>query len=234
MKLLFDNAIFRYKPYPIGIAKPIFDEASYAALVESFPSDDLLLKFPFTSKEGGYKKYALNERYGDYYAYIESHPLWYAFYLSIKKPEFAQFILAKLRSQGIVVQPSTSWSTRFEFAGMPADGGYIAPHTDVPSKAVTLIFSMQKPGEWNPAWGGGTDVLRPLHPDQPLESYKVPLDQFEKVSSYPYEPNQCVIFVKNDVSWHSVGPMTGPPGSMRHTLTLNIERYQHLVGKDAA
>ena len=42
MRLLFDNAIFRYQPYPIGIAKPIFDEESYQVLLDSFPPIDLL------------------------------------------------------------------------------------------------------------------------------------------------------------------------------------------------
>ena len=110
---------------------------------------------------------------------------------------------------------------------MPADGGMIAPHTDISSKAVTLIFSMMKPEEWedwDPKWGGGTDVLKPRDHTNQLQSYKAPLDVFEKVATFDYTPNQCVIFIKNDVSWHSVGPMTGPAGLMRRTITLNIER----------
>ena len=129
-----------------------------------------------------------------------------------------------LKAHGIEIAPARAWSTRFEFAAMPADGGMIAPHTDISSKAVTLVFSMLWPGEWNPAFGGGLDVLQPVE-DDGLESYKAPLSAFKVAHTYEYEPNQCVIFVKTDNSWHSVGPMTGKGSPlMRRTITLNIER----------
>jgi hypothetical protein len=227
VQLLFDNATFLYRPYPIGLAKPIFRE-KYEDFVKAFPGDDYLRNFPFQLKAGGYKKFALNEAQGKHYhEFLEANPLWYAFYLSIKQPHFPEFIFSMLKAHHIEVpgsqDPTAKWSTRFEFAGMPADGGYIAPHNDVPTKLVTLIFSMQT-GGWNPAWGGGTDVLVPLEGVEP-SSYKTPLDQFKTVASFPYEPNQCVIFVRSEHSWHSVGPMTGPKyAPMRRTITLNIEK----------
>ena len=220
MRLLFDNAVFRYQPYPIGLAKPIFDEESYQGLVEGFPPMNLLPHWG----GAGYHKFALNERMPGFHDYLATQPLWWAFHNSIKRGEFIEFVLGMLKARGVVVASSPKWTSRFEFAAMPADGGMIAPHTDITSKAVTLIFSMLNPGEWKPKWGGGTDVLQPLDPTQPLTSYKAPLDQFKKVSTYAYTPNQCVIFVKNAISWHSVGPMVGPVGPMRRTITLNIER----------
>lgn len=222
MQLLFDNTVFRYDPYPIGIAKPVFDEASYTTLVETFPPPELLPRF---GGHEGYNKFALNERMPGYHEYLAQHPEWWAFHTSIKSQKFVDFMLGMLRDKNIVVAPAKKWSTRFEFAMMPADGGLIAPHTDIPSKAVTLIFSMAKPGEWDPAWGGGTDVLAPRDHTNQLKSYKAPLEVFERVHTYAYEPNQCVIFIKNDISWHSVGPMTGVGRpEMRRTITLNIER----------
>lgn len=225
MQLLFDNARFIYEPYPIGICKPIFRE-KYEEFVAAFPTDEYLRNFPFQLKAGGYKKYALNEAQGKhYYEFLETNPLWYAFYLSIKQTIFPEFIFSMLRAHKIEIPgnvPGAKWTTRFEFAGMPADGGYIAPHNDIPSKVVTLIFSMQS-GAWNPAWGGGTDVLVPLEGVE-AKSYKTPLDQFKRVTTFDYTPNQCVIFVRSEHSWHSVGPMVGPPGApMRRTITLNIE-----------
>ena len=226
MRLLFDNSVFIHDPYPIGIAKPIFDEDGYNQLVMGFPPDHLL---PAFGSHQGYKKFALNERMPGFHEYLTKEPAWWAFHNSIKSQKFIQFILALIKDCGaeIVENPSGKWTSRFEFAAMPADGGMIAPHTDIPSKAVTLIFSMQAPEEWDPAWGGGTDVLvprQPLDPQITYKSYMAPLSAFDRVHSYEYTPNQCVIFVKNDISWHSVGPMTGPPGPMRRTITLNIER----------
>ena len=48
-----------------------------------------------------------------------------------------------------------------EFSMLPAAGGYVIPHTDERSKIVTIVVSMMQDGEWDPAYGGGTDVNRP-------------------------------------------------------------------------
>ena len=222
MKLNFDEAVFRMTPYPIGLAKPVFDEASYTSLVEHFPPVSLLPHWG----GGGYHKYALNEKMPLFHKYLEAHPVWGAFHASVKQSGFPTFIFLMLKAHGIDIPPARSWSTRFEFAAMPADGGMIAPHTDISSKVCTLVFSMLRPNEWNPDFGGGLDVLQPLN-GQVLESYKAPLSAFEKVHTYDYIPNQCVIFIKTDNSWHSVGPMTGRGSSlMRRTITLNIERVE--------
>lgn len=226
MQLLFDNAVFRYEPYPIGIAKPIFDEESYQTLVDSFPPLDLLPHWGGGKDPSvlAYHKFALNEKMPGFHEYLAEHRPWWAFHNSIKDKRFIQFILDLLKSRNINVVPAAKWTSRFEFAAMPANGGLIAPHTDISSKAVTLIFSMCKPGEWQQAWGGGTDVLVPRDHTNQLVSYKAPLEVFDKVATYEYTPNQCVIFIKTDNSWHSVGPMVGPAGPLRRTITLNIER----------
>jgi hypothetical protein len=46
----------------------------------------------------------------------------------------------------------------------------------------------------------------------------------EILETYPFQPNQAVMFVKTFNSWHSVRPMTGTGSkAMRKTLTINIE-----------
>ena len=229
MQLTFEHAEFLKTPYPIGVARPVLDWESYKGLVEAFPPDHLLsgVSLDGVPDVHAYKKFALNERTQPekFYEYLSTQPLWWAFHTSIKKPEFPLFILGLLKKQGIDIPPAPKWSTRFEFSGIPADGGYILPHLDTAKKVCTLIFSMVRPGEWNPAFGGGTDVLEPLDPTEPLLSYRAPLEKFRKVHTYAYVPNQCVLFVKNAVSWHSVGPLLGAGSPlMRRTITLNIER----------
>ena len=97
------------------------------------------------------------------------------------------------------------------------------PHTDIPSKVVTLILPMMAPGTWDDAWGGSTDVLVPK-PGITAKDYSTPLEDFDIVARYPCLPNQAVLFLKWANSWHSVGPLQGPPGRWRRTLTINIER----------
>jgi hypothetical protein len=119
----------------------------------------------------------------------------------------------------------TGLTTRFEFSMLPADGGHIKPHTDAPQKHITLIFSMVKPGEWDPGYGGGTDMERPKDITRNFNQVNEQLEfgEMERIRTFPFQPDQCVIFVKTFNSFHSVPPMTGPAGVMRRTLTINIE-----------
>jgi hypothetical protein len=116
--------------------------------------------------------------------------------------------------------------TRFEFSALPVDGGHVNPHTDSPGKIVTLVVSMLGDDEWNPAFGGGTDVNRPKE-DRLRYNQLNRLARFEDmevVHTFEYTPNQAVIFVKTYDSWHSVRPMTGQGSTvLRKTLTVNIE-----------
>jgi hypothetical protein len=116
--------------------------------------------------------------------------------------------------------------SRFEFSALPADGGNLTPHTDAPTKIVTLIVSMAEEGEWNPAFGGGTDVNRPRDTRYMYNYYNelASFEDMEVLHTYPFQPNQVIVFVKTFNSWHSVRPMTGTGSKhLRKTLTINIE-----------
>jgi hypothetical protein len=111
---------------------------------------------------------------------------------------------------------------------LPADGGHILPHTDSPNKVVTLIISMVDEGEWDPAFGGGTDVNR--HKDSKHNfnwtNAQGRFEDMEVIDTYEFSPNQAVMFIKTFNSWHSVRPMTGKgSAAMRRTLTINIEAF---------
>ena len=46
----------------------------------------------------------------------------------------------------------------------------------------------------------------------------------EVLDTFDFTPNQAVVFVKTDNSWHCVRPMKGQGSdAMRKTLTINIE-----------
>jgi hypothetical protein len=117
-------------------------------------------------------------------------------------------------------------TSRFEFSALPADGGSVVPHTDAPSKIVTMVVAIVGDGEWERAFGGGLDVNRP-RADQ-LRYNQVNrlagFDDMEVVHTYDFQPNQVVVFVKTYNSWHSVRPMQGSGSpALRRTLTIVIE-----------
>lgn len=115
---------------------------------------------------------------------------------------------------------------RFEFSVLPGDGGHILPHTDAPQKLVTLVISMLDGAEWKDEWGGGTEVLRPRDSRVAFNKMNryLGFDEVEPVRSLPFQPNQCVVFVKTFNSLHAVSPVRGGAGVLRRTLTINIER----------
>lgn len=241
----FGRAKFLYDPYPIGMIKEVFQPVLYSRLVETFPPAEL---FRFMQYHGD--KWSLSEVNNPdrYHAFLDSNRDWKQVYDYVKHRRFIQDVLATLvshkidlglkaetvqgKSHGLLERirqllrgSAPKLRARFEFSMMSAEGGHILPHTDSPQKIITLVMAMLRPDEWDPVWGGSTDVMRPLDPSDNfnfLNRY-VGFDQVETINSMPYEPNQCVIFIKTFNSLHAVRPMCGPKEVMRRTLTVNIE-----------
>lgn len=133
-----------------------------------------------------------------------------------------------LQPQGGVSGHLTS---RFEFSALRGEAGSHRPHTDAPRKIVSLVLSMMRPGEWDPAWGGGTSVVRPLDQSRNfnhLNKY-MGFDDVEVLETYPFIPNGCVLFVKTFNSWHAVMPYTAKVDVVRKSVVINID-YSHAVG----
>ena len=111
---------------------------------------------------------------------------------------------------------------------LPADGGHVLPHTDSPGKIITIVVSMARPGEWDPSFGGGTDINRAR--DAKLKfnyvNRQAGFEDMEVLHTFEFRPNQAVVFIKTYNSWHSVRPMTvkGSP-LMRRTLTIVVEEF---------
>jgi len=245
--LRLDDLTFDYEPFPIAVARNVFDPATYVEMVESFPTVD-----DFVAKHSIGVKYSLspaNNR-SAFVRYVSRQPVWRRFYAQVKSPSFIPHVLAALRRHGIdlgLYEPSfgermhqrfralkrgrplprvPKLKARFEFSAMPITGGSIRPHTDDPAKIVTMVISMLRPDEWQPAWGGGTSVVWPKDVTKSfnLSNRYLEFDEVRTLRTFAFQPNQCIVFVKTSSSWHMVQPMTGTdPSILRKTLTINIE-----------
>ena len=102
--------------------------------------------------------------------------------------------------------------SRFEFSSMPVTGGNIRPHTDHPSKVVTMVIPILRQNEWNEDYGGGTSVVWPKDRTSSynLTNTYLDFDEVDCVRTYPFEPNQCLVFVKTYNSCLPPGWMRGP------------------------
>ncbi len=248
----YDHLELRYDPFPIGLAKPLVDADRYAEMLASYPDQDL---FAYLAKVG--HKYSLSEKSNPkaYHDFVQSRPVWRDLHAMIKSDAFIKEVVDALAARhvdlGYKKLPTPAkrtrkfvrnllrgrldagrapLSARFEFSMLPADGGYVIPHTDSPGKVITMVVSMVGEGEWDPAIGGGTDLNRPKDPALTYNELnrQARFDEMEVIDTFEFTPNQGVIFVKTFNSWHSVRPMTGKDSKlMRKTLTINIESYDN-------
>jgi hypothetical protein len=243
----FEHLTFRYEPFPIGLAKPVMDDGLYRQLVAAYPAREM---FGDLSKVG--YKFSLSEKYNrqHYHRLVRSHPLWKELHQWIKSDDFLRSVLRALEEQHIdlgykVKSPAgrlirrlgkiargrpceriNRLMARFEFSMLPVDGGHVLPHTDSPGKIITLIVSILEEGEWDPAYGGGTDLNHPRSERYMFNrlNKQAGFEDMEVIDTYAFTPNQIVMFVRTFNSWHSVRPMTGKgSNAMRRTLTINIE-----------
>ena len=246
----FDHLRFRYDPFPIGIARPLMSDETYQSLLDNFPTIDLFEDYKAMGKPG--EKYTLSEKENPriYKEFVQSNPIWRKFYRWIKSDDFVYGIMDTLRehhidlgyryvpelkrlkkrfrdiARGRLCSRAPRLRARFEFSALPADGGHLVPHTDSLPKVVTIIVSMVREGEWNPAFGGGTDVNRPKDTQRSFNQLNklASFGEMEVLDTFEFAPNQGVIFVKTFNSWHSVRPMTGVGSdALRRTLTINLE-----------
>ncbi len=245
--LSFDKISFDYEPYPIGIAHPVLAPQDYRDMVATFPDLNV-----FQAKDDKGVKHSLSRHNNRraYFDHLGKHEVWQRFYDYVRSDTFIAGTLAMLEAQNIglgLVRPGfaarleerfKAWKkgspqphfpqlrSRFEFSAMPVNGGSIRPHTDHPSKAVTLVISILEDREWDETWGGGTAVVKPRDLTRSfnhMNSY-LDFDQVDAVKTFPFRPNQCLVFVKTFNSWHAVWPMAGMGSqALRRTLTINIE-----------
>jgi hypothetical protein len=245
VKFNYDNAVFDYEPYPICYIPQAMADIDYETLRKSYPP----LQF-FEHKAVLGNKYSLSEvnNRDAYYNFLKQNPEWQKLYDKIKSKEFIEEILAFLKKHNIDLgindfgyvisgqkfgklrrkfsRHKTFIKSRFEFSIMQGNGGHIKPHTDAPNKIITLVFSFIADGEWNEAWGGGTDVLLPKDRSKVYNhvNKQGEFADMEHIKAFPFNPNQLILFIKTYNSWHSVSPMKGPESALRKTLTINIEK----------
>jgi hypothetical protein len=244
----YDNLGFRYEPYPIGLAKPLMEPDLYREFLANYPSSEWFL---YIEKLG--HKYSLSEHFNPemFRKYLRSNPLWNDFNKWIKSRDFVRGVVDALSEHSLDVGFNPDMTvikqlrkrvthsgrltcsaarlvSRFEFSMLPAAGGHILPHTDSPSKVITLVVSMVDEGEWNPAFGGGTDVnqAKDVKRNFNQTNEQSRFEDMDVIDTFEFTPNQAVIFIRTFNSWHSVRPMTGmDSGAMRKTLTINIEAF---------
>jgi hypothetical protein len=124
-----------------------------------------------------------------------------------------------------LVMGTSPITSKWEFSMLPANGGFLKPHTDAPTKILTLVFPIVDKDEWSVNWGGGTQIYKTIEDKNSFNRVNAQgeFEQMNTVKTYDFSPNQALLFVRTDNSWHGISPINGPEGVFRRSLTMNIE-----------
>lgn len=243
----FSNAQFDYTPYPICLIPDFLSPADYASLCDSFPDSR---HFALMGKHQHVKQ-ILGERYNSTFFndFVHSQPEWNRFYRYVKSERFVRDVLTFLADNNIDLGfPKRFWYTprnsdsylrtttaallrrplitsKLTFSILPSNGGQVLPHTDSASKRVTMVISFIRDGEWQQQWGGGTAVNTMKDETRTYNQVNkvVAFDEVNTVKTFPFNPNQCVLFIKTYNSLHSVPPISAPDTAFRRTVHLHIK-----------
>lgn len=254
--LRLSTMAFVYEPYPVGWATSVFAPEIYRELVATWPPTELFEFKPELGKKyslsevnnpGAYFEFLRSASVWRRFFESIKRPSFVHRVLELLDSHSVELDLHSMPVGS--VNPLAPWprrlagrlrrrlgrstasagmlNTRFEFSALPADGGSIKPHTDNANKLITLVLSMVEEGDWDPRWGGGTAILRPIDPRRNFNFVNRQMEFAEcaVLRTFEFVPNQCVLFVKTFNSHHAVLPMTGAGTDvLRRTLTINIER----------
>lgn len=235
----YDDVSFRYQPSPAGVVRNILDPALYDELTATFPGDEWFTRDQYL---GTRDSFILAQRP----EFLRSRPAWRELARWVRSRAFLEETLAFLDAHHIDLGRadlkfdllrtlrmlrSGRLPQRFHaeliFVRMPVDGGHLLPHTDAPPKVLNIALSMVRADEWDPSFGGATDIDWPNDPSRiyNYENKRATFDDVHRVATIPFAPNQALYVVKTFNSWHSIRPMTGKGSPlMRKTLNINVRK----------
>lgn len=85
-------------------------------------------------------------------------------------------------------------------------GYFLGPHSDLYTKLVVLLIYLAPDDS---AAHLGTSLYRPKDPNFSCpNSRHYPFDDFTRVATAPYRPNSLLAFVRSDISFHGVEPLS--------------------------
>ena len=139
----------------------------------------------------------------------EIQPFWTSFNEWFLGPELAQAVLesfaAALRER---IGERSEWpevAVESQFIRHRA-GYFLGPHSDLYTKLVVLLIYLAPDDR---AQHLGTSLYRPKDPGFSCPNSKhYPFEDFIRVKTAPYKPNSLLAFVRSDISFHGLEPLS--------------------------
>jgi hypothetical protein len=193
-------------PFPHFYLENVFPDDYYQELLRNLPSTDVYDNlYEVTDLKLDHFRHR-NQRDMDA-GWIERlpsdlRPFWTSFNKWFLGPDLARAVLGSFRNQ------RSSWpevSVESQFIRHRA-GYFLGPHSDLYTKLVVLLIYLAPDKS---AEHLGTSLYRPKDPSFTCpDSKHYPFENFIRVKTAPYKPNSLLAFMRSDISFHGLEPLS--------------------------
>ncbi|HKG45234.1 MAG TPA: hypothetical protein VKB02_00800 [Pyrinomonadaceae bacterium] len=200
------NPTVEVDPYPHFFLEHVFPEDYYDELLRHLPPTDVYDNlYEVTDLKLDHFRHR-NQRDMDA-GWTEClprdlQPFWKSFNEWFLGPEVARAVLDSFGSQ------RSAWpevSVESQFIRHRA-GYFLGPHSDLYTKLVVLLIYLAPD---NSAEHLGTSLYRPKDPSFSCPNSKhYPFEDFIRVKTAPYKPNSLLAFMRSDISFHGLEPLS--------------------------
>jgi len=193
-------------PFPHYYLEHVFPDDYYQQLLDNLPSSDV------------YKNlYEVTDLKLDHFRHRDQRdmdagwttrlphdlqPFWTAFNNWFLGPDLSRAVLDSFHTQ------RSTWpevSVESQFIRHRA-GYFLGPHSDLFTKLVVLLIYLAPD---NSAEHLGTSLYRPKDPTFSCRDSKhYPFEDFIRVKTAPYKPNSLLAFMRSDISFHGLEPLS--------------------------
>jgi hypothetical protein len=193
-------------PFPHYFLEKVFPDDYYQELLHNLPSSDVYENlYEVTDLKLKHFRHRdqrdMNEGWTERLPY-ELKPFWYSFNEWFMGPQLAQAVLESFCGQ------RTSWpevSVESQFI-RHRPGYFLGPHSDLYTKLVVLLIYLAPD---HSAEHLGTSLYRPKDPSFTCpDSKHYNFEDFKRVKTAPYKPNSLLAFMRSDVSFHGLEPLS--------------------------
>ncbi len=234
------------QPFHLFEIDNFLPEDQYIGLLNSFPSDEY-----FKNRENVSAKDALSCKDESFKDFLNKNKNWKIFFESFNNNKFLRSaflstLVANLKSRGL--KAFKIWTldkskipfflkpffreleVTFMFTKIRGEKS-IFPHTDVPSKYLSMIYYFPN-NNWKQKDSGNTLFWKNIKNSKNWKNWQnkhISTDQYEDFKDNhvifhkaKYSKNKLVGFVKSDISWHSVEKIQQDPNEERQTLNIFV------------
>ena len=236
---------YESKPFALFEIKNFLPDNIYSDLYNSFPKEEYF--------KPGSDEYAIDLFHSSdekFNLFLDSNLNWKDFYESMNSEKFirsAYFfsLLPNIKSRGLAALKV--WTTKenipfylkpffrkvhvsFMFSRMNGVKR-LAPHTDVPSKLISMVYYFCDK-DWVNKAGGNTVFWKNIKNKEKWKNWEnkhLPQKDHDDFKSdnviwheTKFEGNKIIGFVKTDMSWHSVENVNTEAGSIRKAVNIFI------------